>query len=83
MEKEKIKSTFISPKVVIETIPRTYVEWDEYDHYTGETVIHMRYERRDYGNGFICYINTYNTNTGSVIEGKFFDDLENLYQTNK
>jgi len=81
MEKEEIKWPFVEAKTIIETKPRTYLEW--YEPHNTETgqMVHMRYERRDFGNGFISYINSYN-NRIPIMEGKFFDALEKLYQEN-
>jgi len=82
MEKEEINWTFEEAVIVIENKPRTYIQWYEpHNTLIGEKV-HMKYERRDFGCGLISYINSYN-NRISIEEGKFFDALENLYQTNK
>jgi len=82
MEKEEIKWVFEEAKIVIENRPRTYIEWYEPHNVLVGEMVHMRYERRDFGGGLISYVNTYN-NIATVDEGKFFDALENLYQLNK
>jgi len=65
--------------IVVETIPRTYIEWDEPDNYTGEGIVHQKYERREYSGHFVSYVNVRNTNTGCIVSGKFFDALETKY----
>jgi len=67
-----------NPRIVTETIPRTFLRWDntEYGRDTNDC-----YERIDRGGSFVSWVNQNNTSMALYPCDKFFHVLEEIYKT--